>query len=129
MLTEFFRMNKEDPHAHRYLYRGFPEHYTWSKYKKYWNPRKRRFQIGRLVYANPAEGERYYLRVLLNHVRGPTSFTSLWTVCGVVQPTFREACEVLSLVETDSSLDDALTEATTFKMPCALRKMFATIML
>jgi hypothetical protein len=66
--------------------------------------------------------------VLLNDVTGPTSFTSLRTVRGVVQPTFRKAREVLSLVETGNLLDDALTEATTFKMPCALRKMLATIM-
>ena len=121
-------MNREDPNANRYLYREFPEHYTWNKAQKCWNPRKRRFHIGKLVYANHAEGERYYLCVLLNHVRGPTSFTSLHTVRGVVQPIFRRACEILGLVEAGKSLDDALSEATMFKMPSALRKMFATIM-
>jgi len=80
------------------------------------------------LYANPAEGERYYyLRVLLNHVRGPTSFDSPCIVHNVLHSTFREACEVLGLVETDSSLDDALTEALAFKMPCTLRRMFAII--
>jgi len=34
ILTEFFRMNIEDPNAQRYLYREFPEHYTWNKSKK-----------------------------------------------------------------------------------------------
>ena len=80
------------------------------------------------MYAYPSEGERFYLRVLLNHVRGPTSFISIRTVRGVVSPTFRECCEKLGLVETDSSLDNALSEAVTFQMPCALRRMFATIM-
>ena len=126
MLTEFFRMNMEDPNARRLLYRVFPKHYTWNKGQKCWKPRKRRFQIGRLVYANPAEGERYYLRVLLNHLRGPTSFDSLCTVHNVLHSTFREAGEV-GLVETNSSLDDALTEASACKMPCALRRMFAII--
>ena len=128
MLKEFFRMNSEDPNARRYLYREFPEHYTWNKSKKVWKPRKRRFQIGRLVYAYPSEGERFYLRVLLNHVRGPTSFISIRTVRGVVSPTFRECCDKLGLVETDRSLDNALSEAVAFQMPCALRRMFATIM-
>ena len=34
MLTEFFKMNSEDPNARRYLYREFSEHYTWNKSKK-----------------------------------------------------------------------------------------------
>jgi len=45
-----------------------------------------------------------------------------------VSPTFRECCEKLGLVEPDSSPDNALSEAVTFQMPRALRRMFATIM-
>ena len=59
-------------------------------------------------------------------MRGPTSFDSLCTVHNVLHSTFREAGEV-GLVETNSSLDDALTEASACKMPCALRRMFAII--
>jgi len=127
MLTEYFCTNRDDPNARKFLYRDFPEYFTWNNSKKRWQPRKRRFQIGRLVYAHPAEGERYYLRVLLNHVRGATSYESLRTVRGVLCSTFRDACEVIGLVKTDKTLDDALTEATTFKMPYALRRLFATI--
>jgi hypothetical protein len=89
---------------------------------KMWQGRKQASgQIGRIVYANPAEGERYFLRVLLNHVRGATSFEDLRTVVGVAYSTFREACEKRGLIETDRSVDDCLTEATIFQMPCALR--------
>jgi hypothetical protein len=47
--------------------------------EKEWLQRKQRTQIGRMVYACPVEGERYYLFILLNHVRGATSFDDLKT--------------------------------------------------
>uniref|UniRef100_A0A452XXE0 Helitron helicase-like domain-containing protein n=1 Tax=Aegilops tauschii subsp. strangulata TaxID=200361 RepID=A0A452XXE0_AEGTS len=66
MLTEYFEMNRRNPQAQKLLYREFPEHYRWIAGKKKWQKRRNnRSQIGRLVYAHPAEGERYYLRVLL----------------------------------------------------------------
>jgi hypothetical protein len=111
------------------LYREFLEHYRWIKGRKVWQIRKQASgQIGRIVYANPGEGERYFLRVLLNHVRGATSYEDLRTVAGVTYSTFREACEKRGLIEMDKSIDDCLTEATTFQMSCALRRLFATIL-
>ena len=80
-----------------------------------WQIRKQKSgQIGRIVYANPAEGERYFLRVLLNHVRGATSYEDLRTMAGVTYSTFREVCEKRGLIEMDKSIVDCLTEATTF---------------
>jgi hypothetical protein len=121
MLIEYFLLNRTNPAAYKYLYREFPEQFTWNKSKKVWKPRKaKRIQIGRLVYANPAEDERYYLRIMLNHVRGATSYENLRTWHGVTYETFRQACEVMGLVESDKSLDDCLTESATFGMPCSL---------
>jgi len=80
------------------------------------------------VYAHLAEGERYFLRVLLNHVRGATSFENLRTVAGIMYPTFRETCEKRGLIERDQTIDDCLSEATTFQMPASLRRLFATIL-
>jgi ATP-dependent DNA helicase PIF1 len=37
-------------------------------------------QVRRIVQAHPAEGERYYLRILLNNVVGARSFKELRTV-------------------------------------------------
>jgi len=112
MLTEYFNVNRSNPAACQYLYREFPEHFSWNKSKKFWKPRNvKRIQIGRLVYANHAKGERYYLRIMLNHVRGATSYENLRTWRGVTYATFRLACEVMGLVESDKSLDDCLTES------------------
>ncbi|XP_052164729.1 uncharacterized protein LOC127781722 [Oryza glaberrima] len=128
-LTEFFEMNRKDPKARKLLYKEFLEHYRWVARKNVWQKRKTKTcQVGRIVYAHPAEGERYYLRVLLNHVRGPTSHEHLRTVCGITYSTCREACEKSGLVETDMSHDDCLSEAATFQMPYALRRLFATIL-
>ena len=114
-LTEYFSKNHEDRTARKILYRELPEHYHWIKGRKVWQIRKQVLgQIGRIVYANSGEGERYFLRVLLNHVRGATSYEDLRTVAGVTYSTFREACEKRGLIETDKSIDDCLTEATTF---------------
>jgi len=96
--------------------------------KRYGKEERKGGQIGRIVYAHPAEGERYFLRVLLNHVRGPTSFEDLKTVAGIVCPTFRESCEKRGLIETDKTIDDCLCESATFQMPYALRRLFATIL-
>ena len=80
------------------------------------------------MYAHSVEGERYYLRVLLNHMRGATSFGHLRSQRGTTYAIFRDACEALGYVDTDKSLDDCLTESTHFKMPCALRRLFVSIM-
>jgi hypothetical protein len=72
------------------------------------------------VAANPAEGERYYLRVLLNHVAGATSFESLRTVDDRVLSTFRETAERRGLIEEDNTLDKSLAEAIGWMMPYTL---------
>nr|XP_051197220.1 uncharacterized protein LOC127310601 [Lolium perenne] len=130
MLTEFFKTNLVDPYARNFLYKEFPEFYRWIKGKKKWQRRKLRGrgQIGRIVYAHPAEGERYFLRVLMNHVKGATSFEDLKSVNGRRCSNFRESCERRGLIETDKSLDDCLTKAATFQIPYALRRLFATIL-
>jgi hypothetical protein len=47
---------------------------------------------------------------------------------GVTYETFRRACEVMGLVESNKSLDDCLTESATFRMPYSMRRLSATIM-
>ncbi|ONM00916.1 hypothetical protein ZEAMMB73_Zm00001d030376 [Zea mays] len=113
------------------LYHDFPEWYTWQSGKgKVWQRRKRDTggQVGRIVSAHPAEGERYYLCVLLNHMTGATSYVDLRTVDGVILSTFREAAERRGLLESDNTLDECLTERVIFQMPSSLRRLFATIL-
>ncbi|KAB2597059.1 hypothetical protein D8674_036555 [Pyrus ussuriensis x Pyrus communis] len=115
MLTEFFTLNHVDAEARHYLYMEIPSHYRWIQAQRKWSKRKNRNKvIGRIYAVSPAEGEKFYLRILLNHVRGPTSFTNLRTVNGVLHPTFKQATEQ--------------REASTIQMPSALRRLFITIL-
>ena len=85
------------------------------------------FQVGSIS-AHLAEGERCFLRVLLNNVAGATSYEHLRTVDGVLLPSFREATERRGLIEEDNTLDECLSEAIFFRMPSSLRRLFATIL-
>ena len=77
MLTAYFKANKAYPNAKDYLYQDFPSHFSYNKSTKEWTPRRRGFAIGRMYFASPNSGERFYLRMLLTVVRGATSFQDL----------------------------------------------------
>ncbi|KAI7756269.1 hypothetical protein M8C21_015503 [Ambrosia artemisiifolia] len=119
----------EDEAARQYLYKDFPKYFTWKDSSRSWNRRIVRPQRGRIVSANPAEGERYYLRILLSNIKGPTSFEDLCTVNGEKYTTFRRAALEIGLIENDDSLSQCLTEASLFQFPNALRRLFETIMI
>ncbi|CAH9123552.1 unnamed protein product [Cuscuta epithymum] len=100
MLTQFFAMNASDHVAKslHLLYVEFPHYFVWNNQRKQWTQRKRKEVIGRLVTVNPMEGERYYLRLLLSNVRGPTSFVDLKSVGSDAMATYRAAAERLGLL-------------------------------
>lgn len=112
----------------RLLYRNFREHFVWNKQTRVWKLRERGDVIGRIITANPCEGERYYLRMLLNHVPGPTSYSNLRTVQSSIYNTFREAAVAHGLLESDNSNEACMQEASTYQMPSSLRQLFCTIL-
>lgn len=69
-LTAWFKLNLLDNTARQYLYHHIPNHYTF--YSKKFKKRQKvdNNTIGRMYLVNPSEGERYYLRLLLLHVKG-----------------------------------------------------------
>ena len=79
-----------------------------------------------MYYCNPVAGERFYLRLLLTAVRGPTSFEHLRTVAGTLYPTFQAACVALGLLNDDREWIDYLTEASVFAGGPQLRTLFVT---
>jgi PIF1-like helicase len=128
MLLAFFEKNRKNEHARQYFYKDFPMHFTWDATNMKWNTKQRGGEVGRLVTTNPAEGERYYLRILLIHVKGLTCFEDLLTVNGIRYQTFQKAALERGLIETDDSLSHCLNEASIFQFPIALRRFFTTIL-
>ncbi|XP_077228508.1 uncharacterized protein LOC143861463 [Tasmannia lanceolata] len=128
MLTEYFNMNIVDVDTRKYLYREFPEYYVWNGTGRFWTRRKNQEAIGRIRVANPSESDTYYLRLLLNHIRGATSFTSLLIVNEHLCTTFREVAQKNGLLEDYTDISSCLQEASTFAMPSSLRRLFATIL-
>ena len=60
--------------------------------------------MGRIYTVSPFDGDKFYLRVLLNHVKGPTGFDNLLTVNGITHPTFKQAVKKMSLLENENSI-------------------------
>src|SRR5690242_6232457 len=84
MLTAFFEANRKYPHARNYLYQDFPTYFTYIKSKKEWKEKERGNTIGRIYFASPNSGERFYLQTLLTITPGPASFPYLRTVNGIL---------------------------------------------
>jgi len=96
---------------------------------KRWTLRKTGFAIGHMYYAHPTSGERYYLRMLLNCVKGATSYEHLRTMDGRVHDTFKDACIVMGLLVDDNEWDQALEEAGVWASGRQLRDMFASMLM
>ncbi|KAK8933803.1 hypothetical protein KSP39_PZI015526 [Platanthera zijinensis] len=130
MLTQFFSAYDTEEEHHNYLYTEFPKHYRWNLTSKTWSKRKRRLKVvARMYSVNPLEGERYYLRILLTHIRAPRSFQHLRTVNNITYSTFKEAAEHCGLLERDNNLHNCMRDAREFQLPHALRNLFTTILL
>ena len=91
-LTEFFALCRMDSFAKTLLYADVPKYYTWNN--KSWCRRKQSTQVagfagvkeahalGSVYTINPHQGECFYLRLLLHHIRGLQSFAQLKAVEG-----------------------------------------------
>ena len=130
-LTGFFKANGDTDElggvARQLTYQEFPQKLVWKK--KGWAVRKKGFAIGRMYFASPSSGERFYLRTLLTVVKGSTSFEDLRTVDGIIYPTFRDTCVARGLLEDDGEWVTCLQDASQMQTGTSLRQLFASLLL
>ncbi|XP_071688933.1 uncharacterized protein [Rutidosis leptorrhynchoides] len=122
---EWCNRSREIKYIFKYLNKG-PDRAT---IKKIWERRKQRECIGPIVYSHPASCECYYLRILLNILRGPRSFEELRTVDGKIHETFKDACFAYGLINDDREWTQAISEARLWASGAQLRDLFVTILL
>ena len=127
-LTAWFKINQLNSDARTTTYQNFPHTWVYVVGEKCWKPRHRGDVIGRMYFASPSSGERFYLRLLLTVVAGATSFAHLRTVNGIEYNTFKEACTALGLLEDDHEWRICLDEASQMQTGYTLRMLFATIL-
>ncbi|XP_052623734.1 uncharacterized protein LOC128129080 [Lactuca sativa] len=95
----------------------------------FWKPREVGKCIGRIHSVSPNLEEAYFLRILLNKVKGPRSFEEIRTVNGEECLSFRDACYALGLLDDDKEYIDAIKEASHYGSGFYLRFVFATLLM
>ncbi|XP_035838895.1 uncharacterized protein LOC110906904 [Helianthus annuus] len=130
MFTKWMNCNKVDEFSRTLRYVQFPGYYVWNAKNRKWNRRKHPYgSIGRIHYVPPSLGDCYYLRILLNHIKGPTYFEDIKTVDGQVFQTFKDACFARGLLDDDKEYVNAVKEASTWSTGDFLRTFFVMLLL
>ena len=107
----------------------------WDGGSREWKLRKRHSEtIGRMFRVPPKDRERYYLRLLLQHVPGATCWGDLRTVRDDegrthMYDTFEEACRQRGLLRDDRQWEMAMEEAKVAESPARMRQIFAQLLL
>ncbi|KAH7818405.1 putative ATP-dependent DNA helicase PIF1 [Monocercomonoides exilis] len=141
-LIAFFKLNAEsqkkygenisdDPHDSRSLtYSEVGSKFIFDKKTHSWKYRSYKSKIvTRLYTVSPRDQERYYLRLLLLNVKGPTSYEYLKTYDNHIHNTFKEAAASRGLLSEDFNWDQCLEEVASVGSPNQLRNVFAQILL
>jgi stress-induced morphogen len=115
--------------ARELTYSNFPSKWVWHKKDKEWRLRKSGRCIGRIYYVHPGSGEHFYIRMLLNIIKGHRSFQEIRTINNVLHPTFRSACYALGLLDDDKEWHEALNHASHWAARKQLNEHFVTILI
>jgi len=120
--------NKNYPEAKDLTYGEFPLKFVWKGNEHRWTPRQRGLSIRRIHFEPPGSGEKFYLRILLNYVKGLESYDDIKTVNNVKYNTFKEASFALGLLDDDKEFIDAIIQASLWGSSSYLRQLFVALL-
>ncbi|XP_019091029.1 PREDICTED: uncharacterized protein LOC109128660 [Camelina sativa] len=122
-------VGKDGKRARDVTYAQIPAYFTWDGSNKRFKKRARGFSLGRINYVPRRLEAEYYLRVLLNHIKGPTCFDDIKTYNGVLYPSYKEAYFTRGILNDDQIFIDSLVEASQWCFGNYLRIFFAMMLL
>lgn len=129
MMMAWFNLNKVDEFARTLTYSQIPQYYTYNKQKKQFKRRVRGFALGRINYVPRQCEDGYFLRILLNIVKGPKSFDDLKKYQEVVYESFKDACEARGILEDEQAYIDTIVESSLWSFGDELCNIFARTLL
>ncbi|XP_048591443.1 uncharacterized protein LOC125576114 [Brassica napus] len=128
MFTEWMVLCRRSAFARTLTYVQIPEYFVWNNSAKVWTERKKGKSIGRVVAVHPSAGDRYYLRVLINKIKGPRSYDELRTYNDVKYPDFKSVCHARGLLDNDVEWLESMSEGARTASPYQLRDLFVTFL-
>lgn len=128
MFIAWFEANKLYSDANELTYPEFPSKFVWNNQDRAWIPRRKGFSIGRVYYIPPVASNNYYLRMLINVVRGAKYHADMRRVNGILYNTYRDACYSLGLLEDDKEYIDGIDEASKWGSAYSVRKLFTNLL-
>nr|KAJ0204427.1 hypothetical protein LSAT_V11C500276410 [Lactuca sativa] len=123
MFISWMKCNEINKEARKLTYVEFPTKFVWKPKLLSWQPRKVGHSIGRIHSVSPKLGETYFLRILLNKVKGPKSFEEIRTTNGEICSSFKDACYNLGLLDDDKEYIEAIKEASVYGSDCVGKHM------
>ncbi|XP_071695779.1 uncharacterized protein [Rutidosis leptorrhynchoides] len=129
-LIEWLCYNASSSTGRHLTYLDFLSEFVWYQAQKTWKRRVNinKSSIGRMSYIHPAFGKAFFLRMLLCHQKGCTSFVDIRTVNQVEYQTYRSACEAAGLLGDDKEWTIMLEEASASATASQLRSIFTHIL-
>ena len=106
-LTAWLKLNKIDEFARKIKYVNIPKYYVYNLKTKLWIKRQRCLThdaIGRMNTVSPKDSERFHLKLILNRIKGATSFDDLKTYDGKLYQNYKDMALALGLIENDSNI-------------------------
>lgn len=133
-LTAWFKANKQYEDFNHLAYYEYPKFFKYDKKSNSWILRSEKVRgklklIVRSYAVLPKDTERFYLRLVLKHLRGAKNWMDTLTYNQNTFNSYRDVAKEMQLLDDDSIWMDTMNEAILCMTPSKCRKIFSYILM